>query len=938
MKRPISFLCIGISALAVGVLPASSHRTVGVTPAKQAALSDAVLDDQTVAGWFDTSLKQGDGQPCVVRTGNEVTELVDGVAALKTMSDTMRAVRGNLTVLKTLGGAPGEPIYPREFGSITEGSDHNLYFTTSQGGANNKGAICRIEPDAKNFTVLHSFNGSDGPDPRGGMSMGNDGTFYGTTVGGGTLPDGKPGYGTIWRLSADGSQFASVWTFRNGAFYPPIPAGRQPTEQEKRDAAGSYPVSPPVQGKDGSWYGITSYANNQQWGVIYTLGGGYKGLYVFNPKDVAELGSFGCSMTAGWDGNLYGTTIKGGLGWGTVFKMGSGGGGLTTVHKFDFKNGAGAYSLIQGEDKNLYGTASGGGAGNGGLVYKLSPGGDYSIIHTFMASDGSTPTAGLVQARDKSLYGVAEFQGPTGRGLVFKLGENGENFRIIHAFNGSMAEGHYCVSCPIIHSNHKLYGLSDESVGAAGGGGVVYSLEVEHPDFIYALNWWMLDTFPLFAPNAPSLTTDFMEANNKGVQMRAMLWRNSTADEVSLQNNVLVKVPQNNNEVVHLNGFSNGAAILDNKTLLFGSHHQKILAVHGPDGLTAFFGGVDFNQDRVYPNTSKGSPLHDVHCKVRGPAAVDLLNVFVQRWNDHPDHKALDNLKDPLSGDPKKVPDPANGGFCSVQVGRTFGNGLAHKWADLSPRANNTPYSFAPNGEQSAARIILHGINHARSFIYVEDQYFVDTVDPDNPNSLNVRAALMARLTDPNFKHLIVLIPHGSITDMGPPKVHNQVNYRRSRLITALKSAAPGKVHVFFRGPVGGGHSYIHAKTWIFDDQFAVIGSANTNRRSWTHDSEVAVGICDKGDGTKLRMPHRLRMRLWAEHLNIGVVGGVPYKYEAQMYDPMKGIDMWINHRPPTAYVVPYDEAQDIESFCTSPVTRALANTEWDEGIDPDGR
>src|SRR5437764_752954 len=134
MKRSISFLCIGISALAAGVLPAASHRTIGAAPAKRTALSDAVLDDQTVAGWFDPNLKQGDGQPCIVRTGNEVTELVDGVAALRTMSDTMRGLRGNLTVLKTLGGAPGEPIYPREFGSITEGKDHNLYFTTSQGG------------------------------------------------------------------------------------------------------------------------------------------------------------------------------------------------------------------------------------------------------------------------------------------------------------------------------------------------------------------------------------------------------------------------------------------------------------------------------------------------------------------------------------------------------------------------------------------------------------------------------------------------------------------------------------------------------------------------------------------------------------------------------------------------------------------------------------
>ena len=921
MRIPILII---LTAFAVPVLcttPSVANRSAANIG--QAAPADPILDDATVNGWFDRSLTRGDGQVCPVRAGNDVTELVDGVAALKTMSDTMRAARGNLTVLKTFAGAPGDPLYPREFGSCVEGDDHNIYFTTSQGGANNRGCIARIGPDGKNFKILHSFNLMDGADPRGCMSKGADGSFMGTTYVGGNF-----GAGTIWRLSADGTQFGTVWHFRNGA---PEPGVINPTEQQKMDWAGSYPVSPPVQATDGNWYGITSYSNNQQYGVIYSCGNGYHAIKWIKPVDVAELGMFGCAMVAGSDGNAYGTTIRGGLGWGTVFKLS--GGGISTIHKFDFKNGAGAYSLIQGADKNLYGTASGGGSGLGGLVYRLSPTtGDFNVIHTFTASDGSTPTAGLVQAKDGSLYGVAEFQGPLGRGLIYKIGTNGENFRIIHAFNGSMAEGHYCVSAPIIHSNKKLYGLSNESVSPNGAGGVIYSLDVEKPDFIYALDWWMSDTFPLWAPNSPSLTTDFLEANNKGVQIRAMLWRNSTAEESLVQGGTVTKVPQNNNEVMHINTFSNGAAILDNKTLFAGSHHQKVLVVQGPDGLTGFCGGVDFNQDRLWPTaTQKGSPMHDLHCKIRGPAAADLLNIFVERWKDHPGHQPLDDLKDPLSGDPVQVPDPIPGAFCSVQIGRTYGNGSAHPGADVTSFINSTGYTFAPNGEQSAAMIILHAISHAKSFIYVEDQYFVDTADPDNPNAINVRAALVNKLRDPNFQHLIILIPHGSITDMGPPLLPNQVNYRRNRLITALKQAGPGKVHVFFRGPIGGGHSYIHAKTWIFDDQFAVIGSANTNRRSWTHDSEVVAGICDKGNGTGFRMPHRLRMRLWAEHLNVGtLVGGVPTNYEAQLFDPQKGIDLWINHRPPTAYVVPYDETQSIELI--------HPDTAWNNAIDPDGR
>ena len=52
---------------------------------------------------------------------------------------------------------------------------------------------------------------------------------------------------------------------------------------------------------------------------------------------------------------------------------------------------------------------------------------------------------------------------------------------------------------------------------------------------------------------------------------------------------------------------------------------------------------------------------------------------------------------------------------------------------------------------------------------------------------------------------------------------------------------------MFYRNPPTAPHSYVHAKVWIFDDQFAVIASVNTNRRSWTHDSEVAAGISDEG-------------------------------------------------------------------------------------------
>jgi phosphatidylserine/phosphatidylglycerophosphate/cardiolipin synthase-like enzyme len=57
---------------------------------------------------------------------------------------------------------------------------------------------------------------------------------------------------------------------------------------------------------------------------------------------------------------------------------------------------------------------------------------------------------------------------------------------------------------------------------------------------------------------------------------------------------------------------------------------------------------------------------------------------------------------------------------------------------------------------------------------------------------------------------------------------------------------------------------YIHSKTWIFDDQYLVTGSANCNRRGYSHDSELDFGVVDTtGDSVK-----NLRVRLWKKRLN----------------------------------------------------------------------
>ena len=65
--------------------------------------------------------------------------------------------------------------------SIIEGPDGNFYGTTSSGGAATCGTVFQMTP-AGVITTLHSFNYSvDGCSPESGVTLGSDGSLYGTT-------------------------------------------------------------------------------------------------------------------------------------------------------------------------------------------------------------------------------------------------------------------------------------------------------------------------------------------------------------------------------------------------------------------------------------------------------------------------------------------------------------------------------------------------------------------------------------------------------------------------------------------------------------------------------------------------------------------------------------------------------------------------------------
>ena len=106
----------------------------------------------------------------------------------------------------------------------------------------------RLNKDGSGYNVLHRFeNYADGAVPRR-LAEGLDGSLYGTTAEG-----GRPGWGTIFRLNRDGSDYGVLYDF--GA-----------TETDGRN-----PEAGLVKGTDGAFYGTTSGGGDLRQGTLFRL-------------------------------------------------------------------------------------------------------------------------------------------------------------------------------------------------------------------------------------------------------------------------------------------------------------------------------------------------------------------------------------------------------------------------------------------------------------------------------------------------------------------------------------------------------------------------------------------------------------------------------------------------------------------------------------------
>lgn len=385
---------------------------------------------------------------------------------------------------------------------------------------------------------------------------------------------------------------------------------------------------------------------------------------------------------------------------------------------------------------------------------------------------------------------------------------------------------------------------------------------------------WRGDPDQLLAGTAGSeIGAVLSAAARRGVSVKGLLWR-SHADRLGFS----AKENRDLGDEVNAAG---GEVLLDQRVRLGGSHHQKLVVIRhagAPERDLAFAGGIDLCHSRRDDEDHNGDPQHqamapiygprppwhDVQVAVRGPAVGDLDFTFRERWDDKSAlsrdpagivHDLLRHTHRRASALPPMAPDPPASGTHSVQVLRTYAR-------------RHRGYPFAPEGERSVARGFRKALRRARRLIYLEDQFLWSTEV--------ARTFAEALVANPEL-HLVAVVPRyfdqaGTLT-LRP----NQVG--REWAVQVLMEAAADRVAIYDIENLAGVPVYVHAKVSVIDDVWASVGSDNFNRRSWSHDSEIACAVLDSerdhreprdpaglGDGART-YARDLRLTLWREHL-----------------------------------------------------------------------
>jgi uncharacterized repeat protein (TIGR03803 family) len=303
--------------------------------------------------------------------------------------------------------------------------------------------------------------------------------------------------GLTFSALADDDSFSTLYKFE------------APAATTFTSALGSQPDTRPALGLDGAIYGMTTVGGQYGNGVIYRFDrdkNQYTVLHTFSAMDAngdnKDGASPGVALTAGPNGVFYGMAYLGGLnGTGTIFKITTSG-EFTVLHTFgavdaNGNNPDGAYPLrtiVIGNDGNLYGTTRRGGLNiclftdGCGVAWTMDSKGNFEVLHQFTADEGHA--ASLLQGIDGYFYGCAVWPatslppGPLPSGILYRMAPSGQDFQVLYMFSqtnssGENMDGADCYE-PLVETRPGVfYGAA--YYGGTNGSGVVFRYSLSNP-------------------------------------------------------------------------------------------------------------------------------------------------------------------------------------------------------------------------------------------------------------------------------------------------------------------------------------------------------------------------------------------------------------------------------------------------------------------------
>jgi len=359
--------------------------------------------------------------------------------------------------------APGGSM-PRA-GLVYDANTGNLYGTTTFGGKDSSGVIYKIDSSGKFGRVAQFKRNSPtgrflGIHPNA-LTVDKMGNLYGTTVDG-----GPTGLGVIF-------------------MYSPTTNTYMATALGFLGTDGTNPIAGVVLNQQtNTLYGTTLRGGVSNNGTVFALDNTFVNLtYPYQFTGGADGGAPAASVILDKEGNIYGTTMNGGMtggncgntGCGVVFKIDLKRKIQMVLHRFTggVDGGFPMASLLIDSVGNLYGTAMMGGKTGGacgtlgcGVVFMIDKNKKHTVLYSFGGRDGKYPRAELTFGPKNSVYGTTERGGRFGKGTVFKLdlsiADLSTTNPVVHDFTGGK-DGKLPLAGLLLHKG-RLYGTA-----SAGG-------------------------------------------------------------------------------------------------------------------------------------------------------------------------------------------------------------------------------------------------------------------------------------------------------------------------------------------------------------------------------------------------------------------------------------------------------------------------------------